>query len=187
MNKAVFLDRDGTIIHDPGYLSDLKKFRLYNKSAKALKLLKEAGYKLIVLTNQSGVARGYYGEDFVEKTHDHMDSVLKKYGAAIDAYYYCPHHKESPIPKYKKECDCRKPRPGMVNAAAKKFRLSLKDSYVIGDKLSDIKLGVNTGMKSILVLTGKGRKEQKKITKDSEPDFICSDIYSAALRIVEDK
>ncbi len=187
MNKAVFLDRDGTIIHDPGYLSDLKNFRLYKNSAKALKLLKRAGYKLIVLTNQSGVARGYYGEDFVEKTHRHMDKELGILGASVDAYYYCPHHKESPIAKYKKDCECRKPKPGMVNAAAKKFKLSLKDSFVIGDKLSDVKLGINTGMKSILVLTGKGRKEKKKITKESAPDMICSDIYSAAKRIVEVK
>jgi D-glycero-D-manno-heptose 1,7-bisphosphate phosphatase len=183
MNKAVFLDRDGTMIHDPGYLDDLQKVRLYDNAVSGLKLLKKNGFKLIVITNQSGVARGYYNEAFVKKTHAYIDSLLAKHNVAIDAYYYCPHHKDAKLEKYRLECDCRKPKIGMINAAVKKFKIDLKQSWSIGDKLSDVKMGINAGTRTVLVLSGNGRKEQKKITPDTRPDIVAATLFSAARRI----
>lgn len=183
MNKAVFLDRDGNIIHDPGYLSDLKKFRFYKNSVKGLKLLQDSGFKLVVLTNQSGVARGFYGEDFVKATHKYMSGLLEKHGVKIDAYYYCPHHVDASVEKYKKDCECRKPKTGMIDMAVKKFKIDLKKSWSIGDKLTDVKLGKNAGTKTALVLTGKGKKQERKIDAKTKPDIVSANLYSAAKKI----
>ena len=183
MNKAVFLDRDGNIIHDPGYLSDLKKFRFYKNSVKGLKLLQDSGFKLIVLTNQSGVARGFYGEDFVKATHKYMDKLLAAHNVKIDAYYYCPHHVDAQVKKYKMDCECRKPKTGMIDMAVKKFKIDLKQSWSIGDKLTDVKLGKNAGTKTVLVLTGKGKKQVLKIESKTKPDIISANLYSAAKKI----
>lgn len=180
-NKAAFIDRDGNLIVETGYMDDVKKVRFYSRSISALKLLKEAGYKIIVVTNQSGVARGYFTEKLVKDTHRHINILLKKYGLKIDAFYYCPHHQKAVHKKYRKDCSCRKPKTGMLEAAAKKYNIDLKKSFTAGDKLSDVKLGHNAGAKGILVLTGYGRKEKAKIKeKNIKPDFIAGDFYSAA-------
>ncbi len=184
--KAVFLDRDGVVLREVGYLSDLKKVSFYKGNIEALKLLKHKGYKLIVVSNQSGVARGYFTESFVKKTHKLIQEKLKKYGLSIDAFYYCPHHiKDVKIKKYLKDCNCRKPKPGMVLKAKKRFNIDLKKSFIIGDKLTDIKLGKNTNMKTILLLTGYGRKEKRKIDETIRPDFICKNLFSAAKIIIK--
>lgn len=179
--KAAFIDRDGNLIHEVGYISSLKKIKFYSSSIKAMKLLKAAGYKVIVVTNQSGVARGYIKETFVKEVHKHITAFLKKYFLKIDAYYYCPHHpKKAVLKKYLKDCDCRKPKIGMIKAAQKKFNIDLKQSFVIGDKLTDVHLGKNAKMKTALVLTGYG-KEEKKLIKSAydKPDFIAKDFYQA--------
>ncbi|MEI7640280.1 MAG: HAD family hydrolase [bacterium] len=179
MVKAVFIDRDGTLIKEAEYASSLKEIKVFQKSFKAVKLLKAAGYKVIIITNQSGVARGYFPETFVKKAHTFITEQFAEKGIKLDAFYYCPHYKDSKIAKYKKVCDCRKPKPGMVLKAKKRFNLDLSASFSMGDKLSDVKLGKNTGMHTILVQTGYGKKEIKKIDKASQPDFVAKDIAEA--------
>lgn len=179
-HKAAFIDRDGSLIVEKGYLDDVKKVKFYSRSIAALKMLKEAGFKAVVVTNQSGIARGYFTEKFVKDTHGHINALLKKHGLKIDGFYYCPHHQKAVREKYRKDCSCRKPNTGMLDAAVLKFKIDLKKSVTIGDKLSDVKLGHNAGAKGILVLTGYGRKEKAKIKeKGIIPDFIARDFYSA--------
>ena len=185
-NKAVFIDRDGCLIHELGYISTLKKIKFFKCSFDALRLLRKNGFKVIVVTNQSGVARGYFPESFVKDTHTHIAAQLKKEGLKIDAFYYCPHHKKAVIAKYRKDCDCRKPKQGMINAAAKRFNLDRKQSYTMGDKLTDVKLGHNGSMKGILVLTGFGKWQKTLIRKeDIKPDFIARDLLSGAKWIIK--
>ncbi|MCE5300066.1 MAG: HAD family hydrolase [Spirochaetia bacterium] len=181
-SRAAFIDRDGNLIHEVGYISNLKRVKFYSRSIKAIKLLKDGGYKVIVVTNQSGVARGYFTESFVKKTHLHINCLLKKYGLKIDGFYYCPHHRTKAVLKrYLKDCDCRKPKTGMIKAAAKKFNIDIKKSVVIGDKLTDVHLGKNAGTKTALVLTGYGKEEKALISKAYDrPDFIGRDFYAAA-------
>jgi D-glycero-D-manno-heptose 1,7-bisphosphate phosphatase len=180
-NKAAFIDRDGNLIHETGYISDVKKIKFYARSFKALKLLKELGYKVIVVTNQSGVARGYFSENFVKTVHTHINEMLKKHGLKIDGFFYCPHHpKKAVLKKYLKDCDCRKPKIGMIKAAVKKFNIDLSRSFVIGDKLTDVHLGKNAKMRTALVLTGYGRRQKEIIKCDYDrPDVIGTDFYAA--------
>lgn len=185
-NKAAFIDRDGNLIHETGYLNSVDKVKFYSRSIKALRLLKDKGYKVIVVTNQSGVARGYITEAFVKSVHAHIDSLLKKHGLKIDGYYYCPHHaKKAIIKKYLVDCGCRKPKTGMIKAAQKKFNINLKESFVIGDKLTDVHLGKNAKMKTALVMTGYGKKETKLIKSEyDKPDIKAKDIYQAVRLLV---
>ncbi len=161
-NKAVFLDRDGVLIHDVHYLSDLKQVHLYPDVAAGLQTLRKKGFKLIMVTNQSGVARGYFDEDFVIETHKYLSSLLLDYGVSLDAEYYCPHHL-SGKPPYNKQCNCRKPGPGMIQQASKDHDIDCNLSFVVGDKLSDIELAVNTNSKGILVTTGHGADHSTKV------------------------
>ncbi|MCX8094190.1 MAG: HAD family hydrolase [Candidatus Goldbacteria bacterium] len=184
--KAVFIDRDGCLIKEMGYLNTLKNIKFYKNSIKALKLLKQYKYKIIVVTNQAGVAYGYFPESFVKESHRFIAKKLKKYGLKIDAYYYCPHHKKAKIKKYKKNCKCRKPATGMIHKAKKRFNIDLKKSYTIGDKLTDVKLGHNSGMKGILVLTGFGRWQKTLIKKEKIiPDYIAKDFFYGARWIIK--
>ena len=181
-NKAVFIDRDGTLNKEVGYPGSFKQIHIYEKSIKALQLLRTEGYKIIVVSNQAGVAYGYFTEKFVKATHAYIAKQLKKKKVKVDAYYYCPHHvRKATIPKYKKDCSCRKPKLGMVNKAKKRFNIDLRKSYVVGDKLTDVKLGINGKMKSILVLTGFGRGERRLIKKEkAKPDYIVTNLLEAA-------
>ncbi len=185
-NKAVFLDRDGTINEEVEYLSDLKKFKLFPKVAPAIKLLNDYGFKAIVITNQAGVARGYFGKDKVEKIHQEMKRQLREKGAHLDRIYYCPHHPTEGMGKYKKNCWCRKPNPGMLEKAAKDFDLDLGRSYVIGDQLTDIKLGNNAGCQTVLVLTGYGKEScRKKGDCEVRVSFVADDLEKAVVWILE--
>lgn len=185
-SKAIFIDRDGCLIKEFGYISTLEKIKFFKNSIKALKILKQNGYKVIVVTNQSGVAYGYFPESFVNKAHSFISKKLKKYNLKIDAFYYCPHHKKANIKKYKKSCKCRKPNIGMLLKAKKKFNIDFKKSYTIGDKLTDVKLGHNAKMKGILVLTGFGRRQKKLIKKEKiYPDYIAKDFFHAAKWILK--
>lgn len=172
---AVFMDRDGTITEEMGYLKEPEKLKLIPRSGEAIRLLNEKGILTIVVSNQSGVARGYFTEKTVRETHQKLKKLLAEKGAYLDGIYYCPHHPEFGPPKYRKDCNCRKPKPGMLEKAAKKFNLDLKKCYVIGDKVDDIKLPQNVGAKGILVLTGYGQKSREKI----RPDYIARDLYQA--------
>ena len=184
-NKAVFIDRDGVLIHELGYISTLRRVKLFKRSVDAIRLLKTHGFRVIVVTNQSGVARGYFPESFVKQTHAHITGKLRASGVKIDAFYYCPHHREATVAKYRKDCDCRKPKQGMIKKAAERFNLDLEKSFTVGDKLTDVKLGHNGGMKGILVLTGFGKWQERRIKKEHiKPDHVAKDFYSAAKWVV---
>ena len=156
MRPAVFLDRDGTVIQERGYLDRLELIELFPWSAEAIRLLKDAGYAVVIVTNQAGIARGYFDEAFVQAAHVHLDALLRAHGVVVDGYYYCPHHPDGAVERYRLACDCRKPAPGLVRRAAADLGLDVGRSFVVGDKWLDVGLAVNAGARGILVRTGYG-------------------------------
>jgi len=150
-NKAVFLDRDGTLIEDPGYINHPNQVELLDGVPEALIQLKRMGYKLIVVTNQSAVARGIVSEQVLNQIHNRLKQLLAEKGAFLDRIYYCPYHPEGAIAKYRKESDCRKPNPGMLLTAAKEMNIDLTQSWMIGDSSRDVEAGLRAGCKTILI------------------------------------
>lgn len=171
-NRAVFIDRDGTMAEDVNYCCCPEDLKLFLSTAKAIKLLNQNGLKVIVVTNQSGIARGYLTEEIVTKIHDKMENELTKEGAHVDAIYYCPHHPDD-------GCDCRKPKPGLILRAAKEHHIDLQHSFVVGDLQIDIDLGKAVGCKTILIGTPPPMKDG--VTK---PDVVVSDLLKAAQAIL---
>ena len=153
---AIFLDRDGTINEDIGYAAHPDEIAIYPYAAEAIRLLNDAGLKVIVVTNQSGIARGHLDEAMLARIHDHLRRELASQGARLDAFYYCPHHPRIGPAPYQTVCHCRKPQPGMLEQAARDHQIDLAASYVVGDKASDINLAANAGCRGILVKTGYG-------------------------------
>ena len=156
-NKAIFLDRDGTINEDNGYVFRTKDFIFAIGVPEAIRIMNEAGYKVIVVSNQSGIARNYYNISDVQKLHQYVDTELSKFDAYIDAYYICPHH-----PNIDVSCECRKPNPGLILQGANDFNIDIASSWMIGDKISDIECGLKAGVKTALVLTGYGEETFRK-------------------------
>ncbi len=150
-DKAIFLDRDGTLIEDPGYISNPDQVKLLDGVAEALAEFKALGYKLIVTSNQSGVARGIVTEKTLEETHNRLKQILAEKGGYLDKIYYCPYHPDGVIPKYRKESDWRKPNPGMLLAAADEMDIDLSRSWVIGNSSRDVEAGLRAGCKTILL------------------------------------
>jgi len=177
MERAVFLDRDGTIIEDTGYLDECSKIRFLPRVSEAIKLLNENGFKVIITTNQSGVARGYFTEEALQEINRYIRESLAKRRAIIDGIYYCPHHTEGIIEEYRKECYCRKPNPGMIEQAVHEFGIDLKNSFIVGDKISDIEAGHRAGCKAILLGGEDSLKNEKEIALMSE--HIASDLCEA--------
>ena len=173
-NKAVFLDRDGTLIEEVGYLSDVEQFNLLPRVGKAIRLLNQHKLKTIVLTNQSGVARGYFPESIVHLIHQKMQDFLKMEEAHLDGFYYCPHHPDE-------KCECRKPGTGLVKKAVEDLNLDCSRSYMVGDRGIDIELAYLVGAKGILVLTGYGEGEWKEFGKGwkAKPSYVAPDLYEA--------
>jgi D-glycero-D-manno-heptose 1,7-bisphosphate phosphatase len=186
---AVFLDRDGTLIHDTGYLNRLSQIKLFPQTVPALKLLRKAGFYLFVVSNQSGVARGYFRESMVKKTNQAIQALLKSKGAGIDRFFYCPHHPQGKVKSFSKACGCRKPRPGMVKEAAKKFPIDLKKSYVVGDKVDDLLLAQRARLAGgLLVRTGEGRRSEKKMAAQGvKRAMIVPNLLQAAKQILAAK
>ena len=174
---ALFLDRDGTINKEVNFLKDPSQLVLINGSAEAIREANELGLKVIVFTNQSGIARGYLTESDLELIHKKLNELLSKEGAKVDAYYYCPHHPTEGNGKYRVDCDCRKPKGGMLIKASKDFGIDLKNSFVVGDRCIDIKAGKSVGAVTILVLTGYGKDELKRC--EGEPDFVAENLKEA--------
>ncbi|MBN2789125.1 MAG: HAD family hydrolase [Candidatus Delongbacteria bacterium] len=164
-DKALFLDRDGTINVDTDYLYKIEDFQFEKNVPEALKFFFDKGYKLIVVTNQSGIARGYYTEEDLKKLHEHIQHEAEKYGFHFTEFYYCPHHRDGVVKKYAIDCECRKPKTFFLKKAAKVHYLTLSDSYFIGDKPADMELGRKMGLTTILVSSGYG-KETVKTCKD---------------------
>lgn len=178
---AVFLDRDGTLNEEMGYINDLSRLKILPGVAGALKLLKEYGFKLIVISNQSGPARGYFPKELVFEANELLQKRLKKKGVFIDDFFICFHHPDE-------NCTCRKPKPGLILEALKKHSIDLKRSYLIGDKIIDIETAQNIGIKGILVLTGYGKGELKYVApkKGIFPYFVAKDLKEAAEFIIKD-
>jgi D-glycero-D-manno-heptose 1,7-bisphosphate phosphatase len=156
VKRAVFLDRDGTLIEEVGYLDRPDRVVLYPFSIDAVRLLNRSGFAVFVVTNQSGVARGLFDEAFVEATHRALADTLRRGGARVDDFSYCPHHPDAKIEAYRRDCDCRKPQPGLLKRTAAAHGVDLSRSFVVGDRLHDLESGAAVGATGILVLTGYG-------------------------------
>jgi len=182
MTKAVFLDRDGTLNYEiKGDLTRPAQLRLYKNVPEALKLLRQAGYKLIVVTNQSLIARGLIPESGLDLIHQRMKQLLARQGVRIDGIYYCPHHPtRGTVRRFTKACDCRKPEPGMLKKAIRDFRVDPKQSFFIGDTRRDMGAARKMGIRFILLLTGYGRSTLKGIDKKSPPAFIAGSLLKAS-------
>ena len=174
-NKAVFLDRDGVINKDFGYVYKIEDFHMYDEVIPALKKLQDAGFKLIVITNQSGIGRGYYTEEDFKRVNDYMIKKLNENGVNIDKVYYCPHHPNGVIPKYKVVCNCRKPATGMIEEGIRDFNINTAKSFLIGDKETDIEAGLKMGLKTALVKTGQGLN----YCKTTKAHYVAKNILDA--------
>jgi D-glycero-D-manno-heptose 1,7-bisphosphate phosphatase len=174
-NAAVFLDRDGTIIEDPGYLNHPDQVKLLAGAGEALRELQQLGFKTVLVSNQSGVARGLVTEEGLEQIHERLRSLLSSRGASLDGIYYCPYHPEGVIPKYRRDSDWRKPNPGMLLAAAQEMGLDLASSWMIGNNQSDIDAGRNAGCRTILISTTRAAPTKG----EGRPDHIAVNIREA--------
>lgn len=188
MTTAVFLDRDGTLNIERGYLRELDQLELYPGAAKAVKQLNNAGILAILTTNQSGPARDFYDEAHVQGLLQRLETLLwDEAEAKLDALYYCPHHPRGVNLTYKADCACRKPEIGMIEDACKQFpTIELAQSFVVGDKATDVDLGANAGCQSILLKTGYGHRvlEGKYQALTHQPTHVCEDITHAVATII---
>ena len=179
---AVFLDRDGTLIRERGYLKDPARVELEQGAAEAVARLNRIGYAVVLVTNQSGVARGYYTEEDVAAVHERIECLLAAEGARLDGVYYCPHYPEGVVQEYRQACSCRKPAGGMLLQASKELGIRLEGSYMIGDKLTDAEAARRAGLTGILVRTGYGEDEWKACLQEPEaekPDRVALDLREA--------
>lgn len=171
VNPAVFFDRDGTLNVDPGYLSDPEKLVLFQGVPDGIAGLKACGLKIIVISNQSGIARGYFTSETVETINNRINQLLKKHNTEIDAFYYCPYHPDFNTPE---ECKCRKPSPKLIFDAAKDHNIDLTRSYFVGDSVSDIECGYNAGIKTVLVKTSISEERISNLINQGKiPNFIA--------------
>ena len=180
MRSAIFLDRDGTLNEDVGYLDRLERLTLFPWSLDAIRLLRRAGFAVVVVTNQGGVARGLVSESFVAEVRRVVDDRLAAIGERLDGHYCCPHEPHAPIAKYRRECDCRKPRPGLLHRAAGELGLDLARSVVIGDKWSDVQAARAAGAGAVLVRTGYGRSQEGTPPAGLRPDTVADTLMDAA-------
>ena len=179
MKPAVFLDRDGTLIDEAGYLDRLERLSLFPYAIDAVRLLNRAALPVVVISNQSGVARGIFPESFVAEAHGHLASRLRQGGALIDSFRYCPHHPEAAVARYRELCDCRKPAPGMLRSAAGELDLDLSRSVVVGDKWDDVGAARAAGARAVLVRTGYGRSAEAEPRPGLAADAIVDDLVAA--------
>ncbi len=178
---AVFLDRDGTLIEEAGYLDSLDRLSLFPSTVDALRLLGRAGFRLVVVTNQSGIALGLFDEPFVRRTHDALDDRLGAAGARIDGWYYCPHHPAGHVAALTTTCDCRKPAPALAHQAAADLDIDLGRSWMVGDRWGDVALAGTAGMAGgILVRTGYGRSAEARPADGVAAAFVADDVMDAA-------
>jgi D-glycero-D-manno-heptose 1,7-bisphosphate phosphatase len=184
--RAVFIDRDGTISEEIGYVNHPSRYRVFAYSAEAVRLLNEAGWLAILVTNQAGVARGYFTEELIGEVHEVLKRELSERGAQLDAIYYCAHHPSVGESPYRFDCDCRKPKPGLIRRAAADFDIDLKQSWMVGDRYSDIELARNAEVHPAFVLSGYGRGEweYQRATWKHDPELVAEDLLEAVKKIV---
>lgn len=185
---AVFLDRDGTINEQMGYINHVTRFQMLPRAAQAIRKLNDKDIPVVVVSNQSGLARGYFPKKVLDEVHVKMNRALTEGGAHVDGIYYCPHHPEAKEAEYRKACDCRKPKTGLFTQAAVDLDIDLSRSYVVGDRFSDLKAARNCGAKGILVLTGYGRGDLEYVGPelDIKPHHVADDLYAAVEWILDD-
>jgi len=173
-NRAVFLDRDGTINEEVGYVNHIGRFWLLPRVGEAIRLLNQHEFKTVVVTNQSGAARGYFVETLIHEVHQKMKTLLSKEGAHLDGVFYCPHHPDQ-------KCHCRKPETGLIEEASEELDIDCSRSYMVGDRRGDIEFANKVGAKGILVLTGYGRGEWENVGGDwsAKPSYVAEDLYDA--------
>jgi D-glycero-D-manno-heptose 1,7-bisphosphate phosphatase len=183
--RAVFIDRDGTISEEVGYVNHVSRYRVFPYAAEAIRVLNDAGWLAILVTNQAGVARGYFKEEIIGHVHEILTAELAQGGARLDAIYYCPHHPSVGEEPYRLDCDCRKPRPGLIERAAREFSLDLAACWMVGDRYSDTELARNAGVRAAFVLSGYGRGEweHQRETWRHQPDMIAENLLEAVRKI----
>jgi D-glycero-D-manno-heptose 1,7-bisphosphate phosphatase len=178
--RAVFLDRDGTIIEEVGYLDRAERVEFYPWTIDAIRAFNRAGLVVVMISNQSGVARGFFTEAVVDLVHAHMAAMLAEGGARIDAYYYCPHHPDGKVAEYARPCDCRKPGRGLVDRAVRELDIDPARSFVVGDRWLDVALARAIGASGVLVRTGYGMSEEQKQPDDLAADAVVDNLIAAA-------
>lgn len=188
MKPAVFMDRDGTINEEVGYVNHISRFLILPGAVEAVKALNEAGVKTVVVSNQSGVARGYFPESLVTQINRALCREMENAGAVLDGIYYCPHLKDGHVEPYNIDCECRKPKAGMLRKAAAELEIDLSRSYVVGDRVNDVVFAHRGGLKGVLTLSGYGRGEAEYVLPRSsvKPDFIAEDLGDAVQWILAD-
>ncbi|MDB9822862.1 HAD family hydrolase [Deltaproteobacteria bacterium] len=184
---TVFIDRDGTINEQMGYINHLSRFNILPGVSKAISLLNEKGFLAIVVTNQSGVARGYFPMEFIHEVHSFMKASLGKDGANIDGIFFCPHYPKGKVPEYSCECQCRKPGTGLIDKARETFDIDMSRSYVVGDHFTDLELAERCDLDGIMVKTGYGLGEVEYILPQmpAKPVYIAEDLLDAVNWIIK--
>jgi D-glycero-D-manno-heptose 1,7-bisphosphate phosphatase len=190
MNAAIFLDRDGVLIEDVDLLTHPDEIRILEGVPQALRGLKEAGFRLIVISNQTVVARGLVTEQEVCAINAEMARLLEQAGGSrLDGFYFCPHHPNATLPAYRIACECRKPRPGLLLRAAREHNLNLRASFAVGDRITDIIAGARAGCRTVLVQTGKHQAPPiemvEPLDRSIQPDYTCANLSEAARWILE--
>ena len=180
------MDRDGTLSHEVGYVNHLSRFRLLPSTVDAVRLINQSGWLAVVVTNQAGVARGYFPESLIHEVHASLRASLAEGGAHLDGLYFCPHHPTVGEPPYRQDCDCRKPRPGMLRRAEAELGIDLARSWVVGDRLGDLELAWKVGARGALVKTGYGLGELAYDVPRAKrpPDLVAEHLLQAVLHIV---
>lgn len=184
---AVFIDRDGTINEQMGYINHISRFILLPGTVEAIRLLNDHGFMVIIVSNQSGVARGYFPMELVNEVHDHMRTLLEKDKARIDGIFFCPHYSKGKVLEYSRGCECRKPKTGLIKIACGDFDINMANSYVIGDRCTDIELARNAGLKDILVKTGYGLGDLEYVLPHLpfKPFHVAEDLLEAVRWIIK--
>ena len=185
---AVFIDRDGTINEQRGYINHISRFKIIPGVEDAIRLLNQNNFLAIVVSNQSGVARGFYPIELVHEVHALMKQLLEENGSFLDAIFFCPHHPDGVIPEYTRKCDCRKPGTGLIDQACRSFDIDLSNSYVVGDLYSDMELAERAGVRGILVKTGYGLGEIEYTlpTKPRKPLYVAENLLDAVNWILDE-
>jgi len=186
VKPAIFMDRDGTVSHEVGYLNHASRFRLFPWTVDAVRHINRAGWLAVLVTNQAGVARGYFPESMVHEVHARLRGALEAGGARFDAIYYCPHHPSVGEAPYRMDCDCRKPRPGMLRRAEAELQADLARSWVVGDRHGDLQLAWKVGARAALVKTGYGlgEVEYEAPRWPRQPDLVAEHLLEAVERIL---
>jgi D-glycero-D-manno-heptose 1,7-bisphosphate phosphatase len=183
---AIFMDRDGTLSHEVGYVNHLSRFKLFSWTVDAVRLINRSGFLAVVVTNQAGVARGYFPESLIHDVHASLNASMEAGGARLDAVYFCPHHPSVGEPAYRLDCECRKPRPGLLKRAERELGADLERSWVVGDRLGDVKLAWSVGARGVLVKSGYGLGEWERDVpaQERKPDLVAEHLLEAVERIV---